>query len=194
MMGRTHLASSAALFTGGSLALTGSPHPVLLPIVLSTALLPDLDHPHSKYGKRLTGMLIPTAIACIAVWLFKPSLFTTYPVYFIIPAIAFSMPFLLYYTVGHRTLTHSLLIILPVAAVICYLWPYAATYAAITGYCLHVLEDAVTVGGVPIFWPFKKERYAFPFAIKTNGILEYIILISSFALVFFIYGKVLNLM
>ena len=112
-------------------------------------LLPDLDHPESVLGRRLSFVSQPLARAC-----------------------------------GHRGFTHSLLGLLGLLAIVVLVSglfaaiatsetnlasrvasePFAALYGPIfwlllpliVGYLSHLLGDALTPSGVPLFWPYQQ--------------------------------------
>jgi inner membrane protein len=97
------------------------------------ALLPDIDEPEStisRFGSFRAGPLRLRPL-----W---------------------GLSYLLKRTVGHRTLTHSLLAI-SLAAVIglslTLLGHVALGVAVIWGYASHVLADMCTRSGVPLLWP-----------------------------------------
>ena len=80
--------------------------------------------------------------------------------------------------VGHRGVTHSLLAIVALAAV---LTMYGGVGGGIVtalciGYANHLVGDFVTNSGIPLFWPIKR-RYGLPLA-RTGGIREPIIVLA----------------
>lgn len=63
---------------------------------------------------------------------------------------------------GHRTITHSILWIIPL--IILYIKNIDNNYAylvlgSIIGFLTHIFSDTFTRGGVPWLWPFKRKRY-----------------------------------
>jgi|GEM_PF-4776271 len=144
MMGKTHMVSAAAAWSGGATFLTGQPHPEALPIVIFASIMPDIDHPNSKMGKRFRFTLIP---------------------------------YILYYIIGHRTITHSLFLLLPMLTAAFYfnnLW----LTAFVAGYCLHILGDYIADEGIVFFWPVTPKRYHAFLTFKTNGLIEWLIMIA----------------
>jgi inner membrane protein len=74
--------------------------------------------------------------------------------------------------VGHRKLTHSLFL-WPSLGLIAYAafpeyWPYVL--GCVTGCISHVILDAFTAEGVPIFYPFPKKFSLI--GVKTGGVLD----------------------
>lgn len=78
---------------------------------------------------------------------------------------------------GHRGITHSAIAILA-----CFVIAAAdhqqssISMPLIVGYISHLLGDAVTSGGIPMFWP-SKTRYGIPLW-KTGSIVEYLAFIG----------------
>ena len=161
MMARTHVAFGAAL------ALAAAQHdlieltPLSFGACLVGTLLPDVDHPKSTFGKVIAP--ISTVVAAI---------------------------------VGHRGLTHSIWAVAACLAAILKPLPAfggqpdaeSVILAALAlGYVSHIIGDLLTVGGVPLFWPFPV-RFRLPvLAFKTGGVVETGVLIAlagwvSFAL------------
>ena len=95
-------------------------------------LLPDLDHPESVLGRRLPLISVPLAR-----------------------------------TFGHRGMTHSLGAVMVMLTVLvsmttAYHWSTVAWLIPplIVGYLSHILGDAMTPSGIPLFWP-RKRTYSF---------------------------------
>ena len=159
MLGITHAASGRALWAVGCAGIQATtdttPPPTLfaagLLIAGWAAYLPDLDHPHSKAARSFGP------ISGLIAWMVSKA--------------------------GHRTITHTLPATLLTGALVagssrvvaevlvwgCGIlnrvppathtlhpstnwWPWIA-FAAMVGYLAHLLGDACTVSGVPLFWP-----------------------------------------
>ncbi len=113
------------------------------------ALLPDLDAAESKIKHLPVGTVAPFAL----------------------PAQ------LLYRTLGHRGLLHSLwglaafaVLALPVA----WLWDWRPWAAVTLGYASHLAADACTKSGIPLFYP-RRQRYSplpRPWRITTGSLAE----------------------
>lgn len=67
------------------------------------------------------------------------------------------IPSLLYQTVGHRTLTHSLLFAVVVGALIS-LFKFWLGIGISVGLFSHIILDLLTPGGVAFLYPFNKKR------------------------------------
>ncbi|WP_460170290.1 metal-dependent hydrolase, partial [Thermus sp. FJN-A] len=65
---------------------------------------------------------------------------------------------------GHRTLTHSLPVLLALALLLLPLRQAApgAYGAFLTGYLSHLLLDTMNVNGVPLLWPWRVQFFFFP--------------------------------
>jgi len=116
----------------------------LLPVILIGCLLPDIDHTKSLIGR-----------------LFLP----------------ISRPLNRKY--GHRTITHSLVAIIGLTALIsAFQGAFFPDMKVAQVFCLaygsHLLLDMVTVQGIPLFYPFKKNSCVLPgnpqMRIRTNSI------------------------
>lgn len=115
---------------------------IFFALVLLGSLLPDLDTTKSKLGRRL------------------------WPVAFLISLF-----------VKHRTATHSLLfvsgVIVSSGVVVIVLkltWFY--TLALGLGTMSHIIGDWLTSRGVPLLYPFRKERFKAPITFRTGSWTE----------------------
>ena len=57
----------------------------------------------------------------------------------------------------HRGITHTLLALVAIAAGAFTILPLPYALAATGGYLSHLLADMVTVSGLPVFWPYKRD-------------------------------------
>lgn len=85
---------------------------------------------------------------------------------------------------GHRGMTHSLVVWGAVAAIVLIESSSLFSLGFLLGYLFHILEDFLSIQGVPLLWPFQTKRYKLPLY-RTGGIVEKLLFYSSFAL--FIY-------
>ena len=131
MMKRSHFLVGAAAGMVTAKVLD-LPMPEMVLLSGLAGLLPDLDHPSSA-----TGRLLPA-------WWHR-------------------------LTPGHRGPTHSLAWCLALAVVVdlgqrLVVGPAApplVALAVLVGVLSHVLADGLTVQGVPLWWPFSRERLVF---------------------------------
>lgn len=74
---------------------------------------------------------------------------------------------------GHRTWTHSLVVLMLLATPLLYLQGCAckAMLAFIIGYASHILGDWLTYRGVPLFYP-AKTAFKSPFPFRTGSVVE----------------------
>lgn len=154
----THAIFGVAALAGTAL-LTGTEPPLLAyPVAAVTSWLPDVDNPRSRLGNGLSRMKNPTAnlVTRPLSWAFRITSFT------------------LVRTVGHRTLTHSLLglalFTLPV-------WLLLGSYpnffyACVAGYGSHIVADALNTRGVPLLWPLGKPFRLLPGGVRSGGVWE----------------------
>lgn len=121
MMAATHVLAGVAAWTGGCM-LAGVPaEPAALTAAGLGALLPDIDHPQSWFGRRVRAVSVPIALVF-----------------------------------GHRGITHSLLALVVCLAGLLLLGRDAVAAPVIVGYVSHLLCDSMTVGGVPLLWPWRR--------------------------------------
>ena len=126
----------------------------LIPIILFASLLPDIDHTKSIIGK----LFFPFARAINRKY-------------------------------GHRTITHSLIVLIGLTAVIsgfqsAYFPSIKAAQVFGLAYGSHILFDMMTVQGVPLFYPFKKNPCVLPgnpeMRLRTNSIRQETIVFCFF--------------
>ncbi|GGJ58550.1 inner membrane protein [Anoxybacillus voinovskiensis] len=85
---------------------------------------------------------------------------------------------------GHRGMTHSLVVWGAIAAIVIGESSSPFSLGFVLGYLFHILEDFLSVQGVPLLWPFQTKKYKLPLY-RTGSIIEKLLFYSSFAL--FIY-------
>lgn len=170
MLGKTHMVGGTCtgfLTTAWLLNHTNfSEQPLLalaVPLLIASAsfgsLLPDIDHPNSKMGRRV-----------------KP------------------LSKFINKLVGHRGATHTLLAMMIVSLVLFLLnlslplslqpLGLTAVLGVTVGYFNHLLLDALTPSGVPIFAPFYKKSIRF--AKLTTGKYDVFVAISMVVATFFL--------
>lgn len=91
----------------------------------------------------------------------------------------------------HRGFTHSLLgaALITIGMILVANAGYSIASVFLFGYILHLLADFFSNSGVPLLWP-SKERYRFPYAIQTGGVLEYILSLTLGSAL--VYGLVIH--
>ena len=128
-------------------------------IAVIASLVPDIDHPDSWIGRRLFIIAYPLSLV-----------------------------------INHRGVTHSLLMVATLAALASVytesasLWPAPWAAALLVGYCVHLLGDAVTAKGIPLFWPWRRS-FALPPGIRTGSLLEVILVVGLVAGAVFVYAE-----
>ncbi|MCV2526163.1 MAG: metal-dependent hydrolase [Candidatus Lightella neohaematopini] len=83
----------------------------------------------------------------------------------------------IYKLFGHRSLTHSLLLIIIMMIYISISKinvPIDVIYAMVIGYISHIIADMLTPAGIPLFWPYSK-KFSIPIIKKSNIRLERLI-------------------
>ena len=159
MQGRTHLrvglASGVAVdFFSTNLDVFSLTMNVAVAAV--AALVPDLDEDGSYINKLLFSFLKKQyrslALLCLGVLLMIAYGFLPWPLWVLLLGIYFAG--VAY--IPHRSLTHSLLGMAYVMGIVYLAIPdYFLAFAA--GYLSHLIADAITVAGIPLFWPYPKK-------------------------------------
>jgi inner membrane protein len=159
MNATTHAIFGVAALTGTFLLVGGEPPLYAYPAAIVAAWLPDVDNPRSRLGNGLSRMKNPflNRITRPVSWALKVT------------------SFLLFRTVGHRTLTHSLL---GVALFVVLVAPLAtlspSLFAAlIVGYVSHLVADAQNKPGVPLLWPAGRSMRLLPRGVRSGGLAEF---------------------
>lgn len=161
MNATTHAIFGVAALVGVSLFTGEDPALYAYPAAAIAAWLPDVDNPRSRLGNGLSRTKSPVLDKLIR------------PVSWGLKALSF----VLFRTVGHRTLTHSLLGVLIFAAIVSPLAPLVpGLYAALlAGYASHLFADALNIRGVPLFWPMGKPFKLLPGGVRSGGAFEFVV-------------------
>lgn len=168
MNATTHAVFGVAAVAGCFL-LTGEEPPLLsYPAAVIASWVPDVDNPRSRLGNGLSRTKVPVLDAVLL------------PVSWALRAASFA----LFRTVGHRTLTHSLL---GVALFVALVSPAAAlsegVFAAlVAGYASHLVADALNTGGVPLLWPARRRARFLPWlpkgGVRSGGAAEFVVALA----------------
>jgi inner membrane protein len=155
----THAVFGVAALAGAALLAGTEPPAYAYPVAVAAAWLPDVDNPRSTLGNGLSRLKSP-ALNLI-----------TRPVSWALRAISFA----LVRTVGHRTLTHSLL---GIALFTLPVWLLLGNHpnlflALVAGYASHVFADAMNTKGVPLLWPLGRPFRLLPGGIRSGGAVEF---------------------
>jgi len=166
-------ATTHAIFGVGALAgtalLAGVDPPLwAYPVAAVAAWLPDVDNPRSTLGNGLSRSKnwVWNVITRPPSWALRTT------------------SFFLVRTVGHRTLTHSLvgfaLFLVPV-------WLLFGAFpelffALVVGCASHILADALNTPGVPLLWPLDWRFRLLPGGIRSGGLAEAIVAVAATAL------------
>lgn len=161
MNATTHAIFGVGALAGTALVAGVEPPAYVYPLAVVAAWLPDLDNPRSRLGNGLSRVKNPILNAA------------TRPLSWALRAASFT----LMRTVGHRTLTHSLLGLaifsLPV-------WLFVGAfpnvfYALAAGYASHIVADALNTRGVPLLWPLGWTFRLLPGGVKSGGAVEFVV-------------------
>jgi inner membrane protein len=154
----THAVFGVAALAGASLVAGVEPPYYAYPVAAAAAWLPDVDNPRSTLGNGLSRLNSP-ALNLL-----------TRPVSWALRVTSFT----LVRTVGHRTLTHSLLGILLFALAVWLLLGGLPnlSLALVAGYASHVFADALNTRGVPLLWPMGGPFRLLPGGIRSGGAVE----------------------
>lgn len=169
MNATTHAIFGVAALTGTALLAGTEPSLYVYPAAVVAAWVPDVDNPRSRLGNGLSRLKSPVLNL------------VTRPLSWALRITSF----LLLRTVGHRTLTHSLmglaLFTLPV-------WLLVGDYpnffyALVAGYASHIVADALNTRGVPLLWPLGGTFRLFPGGFKSGGVVELFVALVALAFV-----------
>ena len=86
-------------------------------------------------------------------------------------------------TVGHRTLTHSLLGVVLFVALVSLVTPLSPDLfvALVTGYASHLVADALNTRGVPLLWPVGRPFRLLPGGVRSGGAVEFVVALGAAA-------------
>jgi inner membrane protein len=163
----THAVFGVAALAGAALLAGTDPPAYAYPVAVAAAWLPDVDNPRSTLGNGLNRLKNPTLnrITRPLSWALRTTSFT------------------LVRTVGHRTLTHSLLgvaIFTLLARLL--LGGYPNLFLAlVAGYASHVFADALNTRGVPLLWPMGRSFRLLPGGLRSGGAVEFAVALGVFA-------------
>jgi inner membrane protein len=171
----THAVFGVAALAGAALVTGADPPAYVYPAAVAAAWLPDVDNPRSTLGNGLSRLKNP-----VLNLLTRPlswALRTT--------------SFVLVRTVGHRTMTHSLLGVLLFSLMV---WLVLRGFpdlvlALVAGYASHIFADALNTRGVPLFWPVGKPFRLVPGGVRSGGAVE--VAVALVALAFTLYALLL---
>jgi inner membrane protein len=163
----THAIFGVTALTGSYLLIGDEPPLYAYPVAVLAAWLPDVDSPHSRLGNGLSRTKNP-ALNLL-----------TRPLSWILRATSFA----LYRTVGHRTLTHSLLGVALFAALVSLVAPLSSGLfvALVTGYASHLFADALNTKGVPLLWPVGWRIRFLAGGIRSGGAMEFVVALVAAA-------------
>lgn len=175
MNATTHAVFGVAALAGAALVTGADPPAYVYPAAVAAAWLPDVDNPRSTLGNGLSRLKNP-----LLNLLTRPlswALRTT--------------SFVLVRTVGHRTMTHSLLGVLLFSLMV---WLFLRGFpdlvlALVAGYASHIFADALNTRGVPLFWPVGKPFRLVPGGVRSGGAVE--VAVALVALAFTLYALLL---
>ncbi|HEX6709597.1 MAG TPA: metal-dependent hydrolase [Rubrobacter sp.] len=175
MNATTHAVFGVAALAGAALVAGVDPQAYVYPAAIVAAWLPDVDNPRSTLGNGLSRTKSPVLnlVSRPLSWALRTT------------------SFVLVRTVGHRTLTHSLLGILLFSLPI---WLLLGGFpdlslALVAGYASHILADALNTRGVPLLWPVGKPFRLLPGGVRSGGAVE--VAVALVALAFTLYALLL---
>jgi inner membrane protein len=168
----THAVFGIAALAGAALATGADPPAYIYPAAVAAAWLPDIDNPRSTLGNGLNRLKNPTLnlLSRPVSWALRTT------------------SFVLVRTVGHRTMTHSLVgVLLFSLLVLLFLGRFPnLAIALVAGYASHVLADALNTRGVPLLWPMGKPFRLLPGGVRSGGAVE--VAVALVALAFTLYA------
>ena len=175
MNATTHAVFGVAALAGVALVAGAEPPAYVYPAAVAAAWLPDVDNPRSTLGNGLSRSKHPALnfVGRPLSWALRTT------------------SFVLVRTVGHRTLTHSLVGVLIFALPVWLLlgsFPNL-TLALVVGYASHVFADALNTRGVPLLWPLGRPFRLVPGGVRSGGAVE--VAVALAVLAFALYALLL---
>jgi inner membrane protein len=161
MNATTHAIFGVAALAGVSLLAGNEPPLYAYPAVAVAAWIPDVDNPRSRLGNGLSRTKSPVLNAI------------GYPASWALRATSFALS----RTVGHRTLTHSLLGVALFVALVSPVAPLSADLflALVAGYASHLVADALNTKGVALLWPMGRRFRLLPGGVRSGGMAEFVV-------------------
>jgi inner membrane protein len=171
----THAVFGVAALAAAALVTGAEPPAYVYPAAVTAAWLPDVDNPRSTLGNGLSRLKNPALnlLSRPLSWALRTT------------------SFVLVRTVGHRTLTHSLVGVLLFSLTVWLLlrgFPNLVL-ALVAGYASHILADALNIRGVPLFWPVRRPFRLLPGGVRSGGAVE--VAVALVALAFTLYALLL---
>ncbi len=164
MNATTHAVFGVAALAGLSLLVGEEPPLYAYPAAVVAAWVPDVDNPRSRLGNGLSRRKNPLLNAAIR------------PLSWALRTLSFTLA----RTVGHRTLTHSLLGVALFAVLVSPLAPLVpGLFAALlAGYASHLVADALNKPGVPLLWPSGRRFRLLPGGVRSGGAAEFVVALA----------------
>jgi inner membrane protein len=195
MTGKTHAGIGSVIYVAICNKLPGKFSYIGMIVVLLASILPDIDHPKSMINKYIlpfknknTKVTIYICLGIIILWFdflyAKKIALKSLAVCLIIIGLSIHRNGLLH------SLTGMMLFMLLIG--------YACTKYSVTplvypftiGYGSHLMGDMLTKMGVPLFYPFSKRKFKFPYTYtmgtKVGKLIEEVIMV--FGLVYIVYA------
>lgn len=196
LTGKTHVTLGVAAGLTLSVGYSVESQAILVLAAAIGALIPDLDHPRSKINQRVLlyknklFKLITYSLMGAGLIYIDSKFYGSGSKILRLLGIALVL-------VGlsrHRGFTHSLLGLVLFSGIV-YIGTikynlYTAFTGFVIGYVSHLVLDLVTVQGIELLYPYKK-NFKIPLGIKTNGVVENLILsISSLYSAFILLQRI----
>lgn len=200
MTGKTHAGIGSVVYVAICSKLPGKFNYIGMVVVIIASILADVDHPKSMINKyilpfknKTTKVTIYVCLGIIILWFdflyIKELALKSLAISFIIIGLS-----------THRNgLLHSLTGMIFFMIMIGYtcrrysLPPLVYPFGI--GYGSHLMGDMFTKMGVPLFYPFSKRKFKFPYTYKvgskTGKLIEEIIMVFGLAYIVYVLPKML---
>lgn len=200
MTGKTHAGIGSVVYVAICSKLPGKFSYIGMLVVILASILPDIDHPKSMINKyilpfknKTTKVTIYVCLGIIILWF--DFLYTKE-----LALKSLAISFIIIGLSTHRNgLLHSLTGMIFFMIMIGYtcrrysLPPLVYPFGI--GYGSHLMGDMFTKMGVPLFYPFSKRKFKFPYTYKVGSkagkLIEEIIMVFGLAYIVYVLPKML---
>jgi inner membrane protein len=200
MTGKTHAGIGSVVYVAICNKLPGKFSYIGMVVVILASILPDIDHPKSTINKYILPFKNKTTKVTIYVCLGIIILWFDFLYSKEIALKSLGLSFIIIGLSTHRNgLLHSLtgmMFFMLMIGYTCRKYSFPPlVYPFFIGYGSHLMGDMLTKMGVPLFYPFSRKKFKFPYTYKVGSkvgtLIEEIIMILGLAYIVYALPKML---